>query len=276
MEQPSQLPLLAPEEPNGEDLALLIDAVAKAGQVALSHYGKSPEINQKSDGTLVSEADLGADAVLRKTLLDARPHYGWLSEESGHDKSKHASPFTWVVDPIDGTRAFLNEIPDWTISAALLDGADPVLAAVFNPVREEFYRAGLGQGVHRNDALIRVSGRTLLEGARLAVSKTMLEHDIWRQHWPKYEQVWTKSIAYRLALTAAGDFDAAIFNMGHDWDIAAAQLLVEEAGGLVTSASGARLRYDGSIALQAVMIAAGPALHADLLARAGAPLHQPN
>ena len=256
-----------PVEPEAADLELLLEAVCMAGRKALSFYGAAPDIQHKSDGTLVSEADLAVDAALQEALLGARPDYGWISEESRNRKPAASSLPTWIVDPIDGTRAFLKEIPDWTISVGLLRANAPVLAAVFNPVHDELFEARLSHGARLNGDPIAVSDRQKLAGARLAATKSMLERDHWRQPWPPYERVWVKSIAYRLALAAAGRYDAVIFHMGHDWDIAAAQLLVEEAGGLVTNSGGARLLYDGSAKRQATMLAAGPALHGQILDR---------
>jgi len=151
---------------------------------------------------------------------------------------------------------------------ALLEDVRPVLAAVFNPVKGEFYHAVRGAGAFLNGLPIQVSDARDLEGIRLAASARMLKRDIWRQPWPAREDVWAKSIAYRLALTASGAFDAAIFAMGNDWDVAAAHLLLEEAGGRLTNWRGAALVYDGSIPRREAMIAAGPALHEKLLARA--------
>jgi len=250
-----------------EDFELLAGAVSSAGELALTYYGRTPHSQLKSDGTEVSEADLAVDDLLKSALLGARPGYGWLSEESSHDEGARTSSLGWVVDPIDGTRAFLNDIPDWTVSVALVDDKRPVLAVVFNPVKREFFYAARGTGAFLNGEPLKVSPAQDIAGIKLAASERMLERDIWQHPWPERQKVWAKSIAYRLALTASGVFDASIFNMSNEWDIAAAQLLVEEAGGLITSWRGKKLRYDGSIAKGEPMIAAGPALHAALLAR---------
>ncbi len=250
-----------------DDFNLLAEVVSKAGALALSYYGNAPRSQLKSDGTDVSEADLAVDELLKAALLGARPGYGWLSEESDHDPGARTSPLGWVVDPIDGTRAFLAEIPDWTISVALVGDNQPVLAVVFNPVKQEFYCAAHGAGGFLNGEPLKVSAAHDITGIKLAATQRMLERDIWQQPWPDRQKVWAKSIAYRLALTASGSFDASIFNMGNDWDVAAAHLLVEEAGGLITSLRGNPLTYDGSIVRNEPMIAAGPALHKALIGR---------
>lgn len=250
------------------DHALLLEAVRAAGQTALDYFGRSPRKQTKPDGTEVSEADLAVDAALKRQLTDARPDYGWLSEESDDDLARLHRASVWVVDPIDGTRAFLKEKPEWTVAAALVSSGRPVIAAVYNPATEELFDAVTGGGTRLNGESVRVREPVALEDARLIASKGLFRHNIWDEPWPSVETRWVNSVAYRLALVAAGKSDGTLsLSKKHDWDLAAAELLVQEAGGIVTSHLGDALHYNQRSALQQSLVAAGPSLHADLLAR---------
>src|SRR5262245_29517781 len=122
-----------------EDFALLKQAVTEAGSLALDYFGKELKASRKFDGSEVSEADLAVDAALKQKLLEGRPTYGWLSEESEDDQSRLARRAVWMVDPIDGTNAFLRNVPEWTVSAALVEDGLPVIGMVFNPASDEFF-----------------------------------------------------------------------------------------------------------------------------------------
>lgn len=261
------------EQQRTDDLQLLIQAVREAGALALSYFRQNPHSELKVDGTEVSEADLAADKLLREVLIGARPDYGWLSEESEADPTRLEKRFIWVVDPIDGTRAFLRDKPEWAVSAALVDRNHAVLAAVFNAATGEFFHASLGHGAFLNDEPIQVSERAELAGSRLAAAAQIFKREIWQEPWPKLETIWVNSIAYRLALTASGQCDGTISLSGkNDWDLAAGDLLVQEAGGVVTTALGDPLTYNEVVLGLDSVVAAGPSLHAALLKRTKAAL----
>lgn len=252
----------------GADLALLRDAVRAAGQLALGFFGRSPHVEIKPDDSPVSEADIAVDRALKEKLTAARPGYGWLSEESVDDPRRLQCERVWVVDPIDGTRAFLKELPEWTIAAALVEGERPVIGIVFNPATGEFFEAESGRGAWLNGDAIAVRDPAPLEGSELITSRSLLRRKIWRAEWPRLETRWVNSVAYRLALVASGACDGTLsLSRKHDWDLAAAELLVQEAGGRATTHTGGGFRYNQPLPLQQSVIAAGPALHAELLER---------
>ncbi len=252
----------------GPDQALLEQAVREAGQVALGFFGKKPSTRRKPDGTHVSEADLAVDRCLKEALTGARPDYGWLSEETEDDGSRREHARVWMVDPIDGTRAFLKEKREWSISAALVDAGRPVLGVVYNPATEEFFCAAKGAGTQLNGTPVSVQEPVRLENARLIASSGLFRHHIWERPWPPVERSWVNSVAYRMALVAAGRTDATLsLSRKHDWDLAAAELLVQEAGGQVTNHMGEAFLYNGEATLQRSLIAAGPSLHEALLER---------
>ena len=253
------------------DHALAVAAVREAGALAMRYFGGEIESWYKAPGEPVSEADLEVNALLESALRGARPDYGWLSEESRDDAARLDAGRVWIVDPIDGTRAFLKGRPEFTICVALAAAGAPVAAAVFNPATGELFDALEGGGARLDGKPIRVSRAGALAGARFVLSRGELHREGWRGALAGMAVSAIGSTAYRLALVAAGRFDAtATIWPRSEWDVAAGELLVREAGGIVTDAAGAAHAYNrrrpeiGSIA------AAGGELHAPLVARLAA------
>ncbi|HEX2886636.1 3'(2'),5'-bisphosphate nucleotidase CysQ [Vineibacter terrae] len=253
-----------------DDVALMVAAVREAGALALRFYRTELAVWQKAGGTPVSEADITVDRHLRQRLCTARPGYGWLSEETEDDTARLTRGRVWVVDPIDGTRAFVEGTPHFCHAVALVEDGVPVAAALFNPATDEFFEAVAHQGARLNGTPIRVSGRQQIAGCRMAAYGPMFKHPAWQDPWPDMEIIQRDSVAYRLALVASGAADAAMgLNTKNDWDLAAADLIVREAGGKVTAHDGKPLAYNNEAPQQPSFLAAGPDLHAALLARTG-------
>jgi myo-inositol-1(or 4)-monophosphatase len=259
-----------PELDDCGDTALLEDAVREGGAIARTFLTGQNKIRSKTDGSPVSEADLAVDRFLTGRLRPARPDYAWLSEETEDDLARLAAQRVFIVDPIDGTVAFLKGRPHFTISAAVVEGDAPVAAAVYNPLREECFTAARGAGARLNGRPIRVNDRDRLEGCRMLASKTTLQNPCWGgAPWPPMTVETPNSMAYRIALVACGAFDATIsLSATHDWDLAAADLIVREAGGLISSHQGNVLRYNRANAIQPSVVAAGRVLHEAVLSRA--------
>jgi myo-inositol-1(or 4)-monophosphatase len=218
----------------------------------------------------VSEADLAVDAALKLKLLTARPDYGWLSEETEDGEARLGQRRVWVVDPIDGTNAFLRHVPEWTVSAALVEDGVPVIGIVFNPASGEFFHAIRGGGAFLNDEPIHVSSRSTLEGARLIASAGLFKKKIWKDPWPEVETRWVNSVAYRLALVAGAFADATVsLSAKCEWDLAAAALLVEEAGGAVTDHQGEAFLFNRQVPCYQSVVGAPPELHARIIERTG-------
>ncbi len=137
-----------------EDYALLKLAARDAGELALTYFKQQILVNRKPDGSEVSEADIAVDTALKLDLRTKRPDYGWLSEETEDDSERLNYRRVWMVDPIDGTNAFLRHVPEWTVSAALVEDGVPVLGVVFNPATREFFHAMRGKGAFLNDTPI--------------------------------------------------------------------------------------------------------------------------
>ena len=226
------------------DLALLEAVARKAGEIALGYVGRPNAVREKPDGLgPVTEADLAVDRMLRETLLGARPDYGWLSEESVGGADRLAARRVFIVDPIDGTRAFLAGQRAWSHSLAVAENGRVVAGVVHLPMLGKTYAAAVGQGARRNDSPISVSRRETADGARVLASAGHLADSYWPGGAPAVERMFRPSIAYRLCLVADGAADAMLaFRDSFEWDIAAGGLIAAEAGAVVTDARGCGAR----------------------------------
>ncbi len=226
------------------DLDLLRRAVTAGGQLAAGLQEGPPRSWHKHDGTLVSEADMAVDRLLGERLRNARPDYGWWSEESGYTPPRGDTPI-WLVDPIDGTRSYLQGRADWCVAGALLEGGLPVLAAVAEPEAGTLFWAMRGEGAYRDGEALHVSDRRELARARAFADRNRLARkNAWRHPWPPLRHHRIGSFILRLARIAAGEADLLIsFTPKAPWDLAPGQLLVEEAGGVLRGPQDLPLRF---------------------------------
>ncbi len=250
-----------------EDHALLVAAAREAGRLALGHFNDGVRSwTKEKDGSPVSEADLAIDRLLHDRLLAARPDYGWLSEETEDDPARLGKRRVWIVDPIDGTRAFLKQIPEFAVSAALVEDGRPIAGVVFNPATDEFFEATRGGGARLNGVPIKPSGETELARAHYLASRRTLENQDWPRPAAHIKSTWMNSIAYRMVLVGSGRYDAAFsLTRKSDWDIAAADLIVREAGGRSTTRAGENFRFNLPTASHPDVVTAAPGLHQKLL-----------
>jgi myo-inositol-1(or 4)-monophosphatase len=246
------------------DAELLHAAVREAGLLARSLFQKVKGWT-KSDGSPVTEADLAVDKLLKARLHDVRPDYGWLSEETPDSADRLSKGKVWIVDPIDGTRAFANGGDEWCVAVALLVDGRPELAAIYRPMVEEFYEARRGKGAHRNGTLLHVGKPSGFTGARVLGNASAIKQ-LEAKAPIKAIASGNTPLAMRLARVAAGELDAALSTTPkHDWDLAAGDLLVHEAGGIVSGLNGKILTYNRAETRQANYVATSQALHATLL-----------
>jgi len=256
--------------PAHEDLALLQTTVRAAGAIACRYFGTDYRVWRKEGGSPVTDADVAVDRYLHEVLTTARPGYGWLSEESPDDPSRLSRHQVFVVDPIDGTVAFLKGRPHFTVCAAIVVDGRPACGAVYNPASQEFYAARTGAGATRNGVPIHVGARGELEGCRMLGNRDQFIPP----PWPPMQVQNRNSVAYRLALVADGSADASVsLSAKRDWDLAAADIITREAGGTVSDAQGRPLVYNNAGAIQPSLVAANPKLHAKIvtLLKDGAP-----
>jgi myo-inositol-1(or 4)-monophosphatase len=247
------------------DAALLVATVREAGALARSMFRTELKNWTKGASSPVSEADIAVNDLLEDRLRSATPDYGWLSEESADDEARLGKSLVWIVDPIDGTRGYLAGREDWCVSVALVEDASPLLAAVFAPVSDEFFFAARGSGAVRNEAAIVATSGTALDFSRIAGPKPLVER---LNRGPGEISLYPRigSLALRLCRVAEGRLDAAFAGgQSRDWDLAAANLIVQEANGNMTALSGDTILYNRREVTHGVLVAAGRDRHASIV-----------
>ena len=250
------------------DLPLLTQAANSAADIALKYWKTDMQVESKDGGSPVSEADYAVDAHLRKVLTAARPDYGWLSEETEDSSARLSCGTIFVVDPIDGTRAFIGGQATWAISIAVVRHGVPVAGVVHLPVRGKSYTAVKGQGARLNGAAVTAGRRGSPEGATVLGPSSSLNPQWWCQKPPLLRRYWRPSLAYRFCLVAEGRFDAVLtLKDTWEWDIAAGLLIAQEAGARVTDREGRVPLLNGSSARVCGVFAAEPVLHRTLISR---------
>lgn len=222
-----------------------------------------------SSNSPVTEIDLAIDAQLKSALLSARPSYGWLSEESADAPERLRRQRIFIVDPIDGTRAYVGGLPEFCVVIAVADGDTIVAGAIYNPITEEMFSAHQGGGAALNGAAIGVTGMGAIENSRMVGYPRFFTHPRWADNpWPAVQAEHRNALAYRLALVACGQFDGMIaLGFKHEWDVAAGSLIVQEAGGLATDPWGEKLLFNQPDPRTPGMVAAGSNLHPLLIER---------
>ncbi|GJD30401.1 3'(2'),5'-bisphosphate nucleotidase CysQ [Methylobacterium adhaesivum] len=258
----------------------LRETIREAAGLALPFFRAGEKtaarIWSKAGGSPVTEADIAVDTFLKVRLSSLLPAAAWLSEETVDDAQRLGADLVWIVDPIDGTRAFLTGHPDWSISVALLAGGEPVLGFVHAPVSDHFYEAVAGQGATRNGTPLRASTQAALAGARVTGPKPMMDtlargatRDGVTPDFVVVERV--PSLALRVARVAEGSIDVGLVSSdARDWDLAGADLLLREAGGSVSDLSGIATTYNRTDPVHGALIALPDGLRAqtvDALAR---------
>ena len=244
------------------DALLLRNTVREAGALALSLFRTELKNWTKGASSPVSEADIAVNELISGRLRSATPHYGWLSEESIDDEQRLAKKRVWIVDPIDGTRGYLAGREDWCISVALVEGTRPVLAAVFAPASDEFFFAERGQGTLLNGTPVDAMPGTAIDISRVAGPKPLIERLV-RSSDEISPHPRIASLALRLCRVAHGWLDVAFAGgQSRDWDLAAADLIVQEANGKMTSLSGEAIQYNRREVTHGMLMAAGRDRHA--------------
>lgn len=240
------------------DLALITEAAREAGKVAMAHFGQSPEVWWKNEGrSPVSAADYAANRILEEILRHARPNYGWLSEETDDDPARLSCETLFVIDPIDGTRAFLAGKDTWCVSVAVVHKGKPVAGILVAPSLGEEFTATTDGPARRNGQDVTVSSAGIEGSLKVASAQDMIANfsPVLRPRIERVEHI--PSLAYRLALVADGRIDATLVKKSsHDWDLAAADLILTQAGGTLADLDGASLVYNREEVTHPVLCAA--------------------
>lgn len=254
-----------------KDLKLMRDVALEAGALAMEYQAKGEARHwSKVGGSPVTEADMAVNALCSDRLRSSRPDYGWLSEETADDPSMRQRECCWVVDPIDGTRAYMRDDPYWCIALAVVEGGNPIAGVIFASELDHLYEASKGGGAFLNGDRISATDPKSEQNCRLITSLD-----------PRSTKYWSKEIEgvtfadpkpnatlLRLAFVASGAWDATLV-LGHkaDWDLAAGAILISEAGGLATTHLSESFNFNQHVPVQRSIVAAGKTLHPLLVRR---------
>ena len=242
------------------DTALLLDVAQEAGEIAKGYFRSNPKIWDKGDNAgPVTEADLAVNEMFFRRLQSARPDYGWLSEETEDNVERLNTKRQFILDPIDGTRAFISGSKNWAHSLAIVEDGSPIAAVVLMPVAGKTYHASKGTGAFLNGDPIQVSKVNAVEQADVLTAKANLKPELWHHgQRPDFKVSFRSSLAYRMSLAAQGRFDAMIsLHPTWEWDIAAGSLIVTEAGGIVCDKFGKDLCFNNENPQLSGVIAGG-------------------
>lgn len=250
------------------DLELIREAALEGGRLALEARAEGLKVWSKPGGSPVTDADVAVDTLLKLRLRAARLNYGWLSEETADDEARLDIPRLFLVDPIDGTAAYLKHKPWFTVCIAVVEAGQPVAAVVHAPELGETYEATVGGGARLNGKPIAPSARIQLEGAAMLGDARMFADPRWRQPWPPMRIESRNSIAYRIVQVACGAFDAALaLTPKNEWDLAAADLIAREAGAYISDHLGRPFTYNQPAPKQRGLLCAAPGLSELILQR---------
>jgi myo-inositol-1(or 4)-monophosphatase len=269
--------------PYARELAVALEAASEAGAILLRHYAGASEHWEKSEDNPVTKADLESDRAIVARLQAAFPDDAILSEETAADPARTSRRRAWIVDPMDGTKEFVQRIPEFAASIALTEGGEPVVGVILNPAARAAVFAARGGGAWRapwsektglgERARARVSACGKLEDAVVIASRTEISRGKFEPYADWFREIRpVGSIAWKLGCIACGDGDLNVsVAPKNEWDVCAGDLLVREAGGRYVDFSGATRRYNQANPLIEAFMAAGPTLLVDAFcAREGA------
>lgn len=249
------------------DTALLIDAAHAAGEIALRYWKTDVTKYDKADGAgPVTVADLEINEMLAERFGAARPTYGWLSEESDNNTERLDAERVFIIDPIDGTRAFIAGEKGFSVALAIAECGVVKSAAIHLPARGETFAATLGNGATKNSERVSVTEADDLTKSTILAARVQMQPDRWPGGVPPLDRHFRSSLAWRLSLVAEGRFDCmATFRRSWEWDIAAGALIASEAGATVTDGAGAPLRFNNPEPMTDGIVAAPKGLYPKLM-----------
>ena len=228
------------------DLKLAINASLKAGEIIMQYYCDDYEIKEKGYHNPVTTADNKADSYLKSTLMSARPQYGWLSEETVDSKDRLNKERVWIVDPLDGTKEFIEGVPQFVVSIALVEKGIPIIGVLHNPVTKETFHAAKGEGAYLDENRYRCSIKDSTTDMVILNSRSETRRGLWepyKKHFKELQPI--GSVAYKMGLTAVGKADIfATLRPKNEWDICAGTCLINEAGGKVININGKEITFN--------------------------------
>ena len=228
------------------DLKLAINASLKAGEIIMQYYCDDYEIKEKGYHNPVTTADKEADSYLKSTLMSARPQYGWLSEETVDSKNRLNKEKVWIVDPLDGTKEFIEGVPQFVVSIALVEKGISIIGVLHNPVTKETFHAAKGEGAYLNQGQYRCSIKDSTRDMVILNSRSETRRGLWepyKKHFKELQPI--GRVAYKMGLTAIGKADIfATLRPKNEWDICAGTCLINEAGGKVINLNGKDITFN--------------------------------
>jgi myo-inositol-1(or 4)-monophosphatase len=250
----------------GRELELARQAAAEAGDILTRYFrDRGFEVGEKSKNNPVTTADFEADARIKEILRGGFPDYGWLSEETADNDERLSRKRVWIVDPLDGTKEFIKGIPEFVVSIALAEDGNPILGVTFNPIKDETFIGVRGQGVTLNGESVRVTATSTLDHATVLASRSETSRGEWKAYEGRIKVNPIGSVAYKLALVAAGRADATFTRSPKsEWDIASGAALIVEAGGCITDIEGGEMRFNKQSVKLKGFVASNTALHNEI------------
>jgi len=228
------------------DLILAKEAAIDAGGVILNYYKADYEIRDKGYHNPVTTADHETDSRLKELLIGARPDYGWLSEETVDSPDRLTKDYVWVVDPLDGTKEFIEGVPNFVVSVALVENGIPVVGVLYNPVTKEIFSASKDEGAFLNNKPIHCTTKKNVSDMLILNSRSEARRGLWGPYKDTFGELKEiGSVAYKLGLTAAGQADIfASLRPKNEWDICAGNCIINEAGGKLIDLHGNPRQYN--------------------------------
>ena len=230
-----------------EELISAKVAARNAGKILMKYYqSDNKEVKMKGVDNPVTIADNEADQYLCDFLTGEFPNDGWLSEETVDTDERLNKDRVWIVDPLDGTKEFIEGIPHFSVSIGLVYNSEPVVGVIYNPATDEMFSCQKGKGVYLNGNKVIVSKKNLLIDSKITVSRSELKRNEWEPYKNNFKSIDPiGSVAYKLALVSAGKYDIfATVAPKNEWDICAGDCLISEAGGVFKTINDKKIIYN--------------------------------